>query len=81
MNTIKAVIFHPHLSFDGQLDSEGDEVSEELLQPVRPGQRQADTQKQAQAQRSCNADAMQISHLLFVSLQVKAKLVKVQITV
>lgn len=68
-----------HLSLYDHFDSEGDEVGEELFQPVW-----SERQQQTHVNAVCVfmiPSTVQFSNLLFVAVQVQTELVKVQITV
>lgn len=67
----------PHLPLDGQFDGEGDEVGEELLQPV--GSDPANTGK-GQTQSGA-VHTVEARDLLSVSLQMQTELVEVQVAV
>lgn len=70
-----------HLSLDDQFDSEGDEVGEELLQPVRSEQQQQTHIKGIRHGAYVPHMFLEFDNLLSVSLQMQTELVEVQIAV
>lgn len=81
--SVRPISPRPHLSLYGHFDSEGDEVGEEPFQPVWSEKTTAIGKVRQMLHLFCCSRSIRVyfCDLLFITLQMKAELVKVQITV